>query len=58
MNEKQRVAIYADFLKGFLSQSLKYNKRNPTEPNKQKSARGRKPSNTEKKEQKKRETKA
>jgi hypothetical protein len=58
MNEKQRVAIYADFLKGFLSQSLKYNKRNATELNKQKSARGRKPANTEQKEQKKRDTKA
>jgi hypothetical protein len=47
MNERQRVAIYADFLKKFLSQSLKYNKQNPTEPIKPKVARGKKSANPE-----------
>ncbi len=45
MNEGQRVAIYADFLKKFLSQSLKYNKRNPSEPIKPKGAREKKSAN-------------
>jgi hypothetical protein len=33
MNEEERVTAYAEFLQGFLLQSLKYNKQNLTDPN-------------------------
>ena len=56
MNEEERVTAYAEFLQGFLLQSLKYNKQNLTDPNQPKAARG-KPANTEDKDQKKRDAK-